>query len=232
MSLVSIYMNHRGPFALSLTVEVPGKKGGEPDLRSSYLAGPFNAEEAHEESRVLVNASNGERVSSIHVFSCTEHQFIGAMYKRGCEYRPWSEDLCDYQRGLELPDAQTDDIDPAALLPEQGQPLRPVDAADDGGVPVQAVPAHRPVRRLPAEARTAPPRRVGLPLELDPGNAERWPGGPGAALVREALERLKQATGRDLAAAIADDCMKAGIGFPASLISRLKQGGFLREATE
>ena len=83
--------------------------------------------------------------------------------------------------------------------------------------------------KIAAGPRTQRPRAA---LELDPGNAERWPKSEGATIVRNALEAGGPATASDLAQRVAADCAKVGVAFPASLISRLKQGGFLREVSE
>lgn len=228
-----IYGRHRGPYSLLLGRERPGKKGLE--QFTDRLSGPFSAEEAHEEARMLVGDSR-ENVTDVHVFSEGEGQFTGAFYRRGEIYVPWAELRdADLQAagfntegldgGMELPGER----DEAALLSGGPQPLRQMDDPVDGQLPERTVSAHRPVRRVPPQSQAAAgAKRKGAVIELDPGNAERWPASKGAQIVRAAIEETPAAAG-DLAKRLAEPLKAVGVEFPASLISRLKQGGFLRE---
>ena len=114
--------------------------------------------------------------------------------------------------------------------------MREVDAPVERSVPKRSVSRDRPVRDVPPQApaakRTPPAPRRRAALELDPGHAEAWPRSEGAQIVRASLDKDGPATAGDLAARVAADCAKVGVAFPASLISRLKQGGFLREVSE
>jgi hypothetical protein len=76
----------------------------------------------------------------------------------------------------------------------------------------------------PAVHRT--PRR---PIELNPERLAEFPTHAGAAIVRRALERLGAASAVDLGKEIAAECAAIDIAFPAAMVSRLKQAGFLRE---
>lgn len=87
-----IYARHRGPFSLLLTRDVLLK--GKEVQKADHVKGPFTAEEAHEESRMLVNDPR-DNVLQVHVFSDTEGQFCGAFYKRGEEYKTWEEEKTD-----------------------------------------------------------------------------------------------------------------------------------------
>lgn len=226
-----IYDRHRGPYSLLLSRAVPGK-GGKVEEQTDHVKGPFGAEEAHEEARMLVEDPR-ENVTSVHVFSITEGQFCGAFYKRGETYPAWGS-LAQVVKeepsgGMELSDQR----DAPALLPGREEPVRQVDDPVDERVPTAAVSKPRPVRRVPAEVPAAAgAKRRGAILELDPGNAERWPGSKGASIVRAALEKGLRGTASELAKALAADLTAAGVEFPASLISRLKQGGFIREVQE
>lgn len=221
-----IYDRHRGPYWLLLTRETPTKKGVEHS--TDRIEGPLSAEEAHEEARILVNDAKDNVVDAM-VFSSTEGQFTGAIYRRGETYRPWHEEESRARRV-----EPSDQRDEAALLPGGPEPLREVVDPVERGLPAATVPRRRPVRDVPAKdpalQRAAGPRGNRPALELDPGNAERWPKSEGAGIVRATLEAIGRATAADLAQRIAADCAKVGVAFPASLISRLKQGGFLREA--
>lgn len=69
---------------------------------------------------------------------------------------------------------------------------------------------------------------------LDNGNAEQWPRSKGPQILRAWFESEpgRVATVPEIVAACGPALTEAGIQFPASLISRLKQGGFLVPATE
>jgi hypothetical protein len=197
----SIYGRHAGPYSLLLTRESGGKQF------SDHLAGPYSAEEAHEEARKLVADPKGNTIQ-VFVNSITEGQFIGALYERGKRYASWTE---------------MRDAEGAALDAEK--PEAPSEASADAAEVPAVKKAMAP--KLEAKAPRAPRSRGGI-LELDPGNAERWPNSKGAALVRSALEELGAATAADLAARLAEPLKAANVAFPASLISRLKQAGLLR----
>lgn len=228
-----IYDRHRGPFSLLLTREVAGKKG-QVAQQGDHLKGPMSAEEAHEEACLLVNDPR-ENIVQIHVYSDSENQFCGAFYKRGGEYKSWEEET---DGRLEFPDECT----PPTLLRGREEPVQEVDAAVDSDVPTEALLPAGPVRDLPAE-KPATPRAVkpsklpgdrfpvvrGRSLELDGGNAERWPKSQGAQVVRAFYEGGKRATAAEVVATLGSQLRALGVEFPGSLVSRLKQGGFLKE---
>ena len=110
----------------------------------------------------------------------------------------------------------------------------PTPQADRGpnGEPAPEAPA-KPARR--PKAAKLPGDRFpvvrGKQLELDPGCAEPWPGNEATASVRRFFEEPdKKATAAEVIAAIGVAKFKEfGVEHPGSLISRLKQKGFLRE---
>lgn len=229
-----IYARHRGPYSLLVSRTVPGK-GGKPKETTDKVKGPFSAEDAHEEARMLVNDPR-DNVVDIHVFSDSEGQFVGAHYKRGVEYPSWAslaevglDDERENDEGrVELPDERPD----AALLSGGEEPLQKVVAPLKQRVPKPAVPSRGLVRNVPPQSQAAAgTKRKGAVLELDPGNAERWPASKGAAIVRAAIER-ERGTASELAKRLTAELNAVGVEFPASLISRLKQGGFLREVQD
>lgn len=219
---VEIYQRHRGPFSLLITRQGVGKKGSDACER---VRGPFSAEEAHEEARLLVGDPR-DNVTDAFVFSDGEGQFIGAFYKRGEEYAPYGDELARYQAGLELPDERSE----AALLPRGPEPVQPVDAPLDGGVPTATVPSRRSVRSVPpqgAAARSAP-RRAGTALCL--GTVEGWPKAEAAQLLlRMFSEPGFHATSVEIVTAAGATIIGHGVQHPASLVSRLKQAGHLKE---
>lgn len=248
-SVREIYGRHRGPYSLLLGRSVVGKGGRVEDV-SDRLVGPYNAEEAHEKARALVGDPK-DNVADVHVFSISEGQFTGAFYTRGKTYESWAvlrerdlteagyDDMKETTDGrMELPQPAGDEptAGTAALLsvdaeqPAGDEPVRPDDALRDTGHAPKAIPRSRPVRNVPPQSQAAAgAKRKGVVLEFDPGNAERWPTSKGASIVRTALEGGLTGTASELAKALAADLTAAGVEFPASLISRLKQGGFLRE---
>ncbi len=207
---------------------------------SDYLGGPFGAKDAHEKCRELIEAPGP--VIGVHVFSLTESQFIGAYYKRGDSQQPWHE-LEEPDERVELqtqapPEGETD----AAPLqdepegPADDEPVRPGDALRDASPAAPAVPRDRAVRSVPPKKQAAP-RALGVArtqttLELDPGNAEQWPKSETAQTVRAFLDGGKRATSKDICEALGPKLTALGVAFPASLVSRLKQGGLLRPSTE
>lgn len=219
----SIYARHRGPFSILLTREVAGKKN-KMEQASDRVEGHFNAEEAHEEARVLVNSPK-ENVLQAFVFSDSEGQFIGAFYERGQAIKRWSEEQEEEdERRLELPDTSQPRV-PAALLREREESVRKVDAAGNNSMPKAAGPKRRPVRDVPQKAAAGPKRSRGGPLTLGEGD---WPKSEGVQLVRATIEGV-QLTTAELIEKITPGCMKLGVAFPASLVSRLKQAGLLKE---
>lgn len=229
----AIYDRHRGPYSLVLVRETIGPKG-KVTQDCDRLRGPFSAEDAHEESRLLVNCAK-DNVVSVSVYSETEGQYIGAFYKKGEHYKPWHEEGEDGR--LELPDER-----PApTLLQGKQKPVQKVDDPLDADVPARAASVpDRPVRDVPDEAQPKPRKSAKLPgdrfpvvrgksLELDLGNAERWPKSEAAQIVRAFYEEPgKRATPAEVVAALGDQLKALGVEHPASLVSRLKQGGFLK----
>jgi hypothetical protein len=240
-NMMEMYLRHRGPYSLLLTI-LQETKGKQTVISGDKPLGPMNAERAHAEACRLVTDPES-KVTAVFVFSDTEGQHIGAQYKRGETYRPWHEMKEEVQRegGMELSDQR-----PAATLLQGGpEPLRPVDAAVERSVPAEAVPSAGPVRDVPEEAaprkRPAPtklpgdrfPAVRGRALALDASTSDRWPKSAPAQLVKGWFEEGdKRATAAEVIQAIGPKLQALGMAHPASLVSRLKQGGFLKEVSE
>jgi hypothetical protein len=218
---IDIFMRHRGKFSLVLTVP----KGS----KTARVEG-LNAERAHNEAIALVTTGDA---TEVYVYSDSEGCFIGAFYKRGIEYRSWEDELAAYHSRLELSDER-----PTPTLLQGGpEPVRPVDDPDDERVQAGPVPGDGPVRDVPAKAaakpravRTppAPKARVGLTIGEDDG----WPKSEAAQAIHSLFGRVedgKVLTSPEICAALAPRLAELGVQFPASLVSRLKQNGFLKE---
>jgi hypothetical protein len=241
-SVKEIYYRHRGPYEFLLS-----SRNAKGEDVTTHHVGPFNMQEAHSTAIDLVTKPGGN-IFAVWVFSKTEGQFTGAFYKRNDDqraevYAPWHEleepdgpgttaEKPDADRGVELPDER----EAPALLPEREEPLPAMDDSVDASLPEGTVPGGGPVRDLPPQEpaqprvkRIGPPRRTGRALEL--GAAEGWPKSEAAQIVRTFMEG-KRLTSVEIVAAIGAELTGLGVQFPASLISRLKQGGFLREVTE
>jgi len=84
----------------------------------------------------------------------------------------------------------------------------------------------------PAPRRDPKPaarRTRGATLVL--GKTDGWPKSHGAQIVLQFFRHPdRQATAQDVVSAVGDQLKAAGIEFPGSLVSRLKQAGFLTEA--
>lgn len=215
-SKIQVYMNHQGPFT-GVAYDAKGKKI---DLIEGH------AQKVHDEACAAVSTGKAQ---DVFVYSNKEGQFIGAFYKRGGTYRLWSEDLAEYQAGLELPAQRPE----AALLQGGDEPLRQVDDPVDASVPGGTVPGPRPVRSVPPKApsqpRTPPPPRARVTLGV--GKTEGWPKSEGATLVRGLMDDGTLRSSPEICEAIGAQLIAAGVQFPASLVSRLKQNGFLKEAS-
>lgn len=239
-SIKEIYARHRGPFQFLLSTRLKNGQSG-----TKHDPGPFSAKDAHAAALDWINKFDD--IEAVFVFSKSEGQFTGAFYKKGGTdarvYRPWHE--------LEEPDGRRVELhrneeplasDPApALLSRSSEPVQEMDAADGRGLPAEPVPQARPVRNLPAKEPTqpraqraagSPPRRASRALEVNPDKTEGWPKSEGAGIVRAWLEEHKRGTPAEIVAAVGPRLIELNVQFPASLISRLKQGGLLREAHE
>jgi hypothetical protein len=235
-----IYARHRGPFTLMVTREREEK--GRKVQSTETLKERFSAEDAHEESRLMVNRTN-DNILDVYVFSATEGQFIGACYKRGDEFRSWTE------LGEPIIEEASDPFVHQVAAEVAPEPGEVVIQKDPWNVPAEPPAAEPPAAEPPAAAPAAPtlmedarqamtpkekkPRQAPAPrkrvaLELDPGNAERWPNSEAAQLVRSEIE-AGPVTATELAERISERCKALGVAHPASLISRLKQAGLLRQ---
>lgn len=227
----ALYARHRGPYSLLLSTATEKKVKGETVLvpGTNRNKGPMSAEEAHDTARMLVGDPR-DNVTAAFVFSDTEGQFIGAYYERGQDIPAWDEARAVSAVTRLAPTAPSE-TEPLVHGDEGdvGEPVRGVDA--DGAVPAQ--PDARSAKPRPsALPRMPPPARKAVALQAATGAAE-WPKSRGPQILREwfAAEPGRRATVPDIVAACGPALTEAGIQFPASLISRLKQGGFLVPAT-
>lgn len=226
-SLKKIYDNHQGPYSLQIVREMDKK--GKPAQGIGHIDGPFSAEEAHEEARLLVKDPK-DTVVEVFVFSIKEGQFIGCFYKRGEAIRPWHEEVEAYER-LELAQQRGE----AALVPGREEPLRSVDDPVLPGVPADAIPPPAGVRDVPKKEKPAGGTK--LPGDRFPavrgraltiGDTEGWPKSAPAQKVRGWFAG-RTGTSAELVQALGPELKEMGVEFPASLVSRLKQKGLLKE---
>lgn len=231
-----IYDRHPGLYHAVVDRQVAGKKDGSIKLETRNVPG-LNAAEVRQLARIEIEK---DKSVTIYVYSEREQQHLLWYDCDSLNFLTEDDGKGEPDGRVELPDQREE----AAPLRRRKKSVRPVDDPVDGSVSAETVSGDGPVRDVPEEKqpraegvrrrdsqRAAPPRRVGRALELDGGNAERWPKSEGAQIVRAALERVGRATVAELTAMLAADLAKAGVGFPGSLISRLKQGGFLKEVT-
>lgn len=90
-------------------------------------------------------------------------------------------------------------------------------------------PVAAPVVTVVAPTTPKPERRP-RGAQLVVGKADRWPTSKGAQIVRQFFHPGRRATAQEIVGAVGEQLKAAGIEFPGSLVSRLKQGGFLTEA--
>lgn len=229
-SVIEIFNRHRGPYSIMLTLP----KGS----KTVRVQGPMSAERAHKES--IAHITSGDATESF-VMSDYEGAFIGAFYKRGTEYRSWEDELGRMEL-RDVPRRAADPEDETALVPEREEPVPPVVAVADSSVPDEPLPGSGPVRDLPPEApakqpakqrvkRATPPApkpRVGLTIGEDDG----WPKSEAAQAVHSLFGRVEDGrvlTSPEICEALGPQLETLGVKFPASLVSRLKQNGFLKE---
>lgn len=207
----AIYDRHRGPYCIMLIREIVSAKKDKAIPTSDLLNGPFNAEEAHEEARMLVTDPR-ENVTGAYVYSLTENQHIGAIYKRGETYATW----------LDLPTPA-----PAAEAVREPEHEMPDWAKTPAAAPAAAAPAPRPVEATAPAAKAATVRRKGAALGV--GRDEGWPSSEAAQTVRAFFDKTPTAAPAEIIAALGTKLNDLGVAHPASLVSRLKQAGFLKE---
>lgn len=212
-SFREIYGRHRGPYSLMLSRQVA--EGKKTISKNDHLPGPFSAEEAHEEARMLVTDPR-ENVTAAFVYSETEGQFIGAVYNRGTEvYRPWAE-----ERAEALAAAGMNDFDAAT---EQPVPAAPQ--------PAPAAPkVERPMAKAAGTTPT-PPKKISRPLTLAEGAEAKWPKSEPNQIIL-AHFKSEKTTAKDAAEKLGPHLIELGMAHPASAISRLKQNGLLVEVSD
>lgn len=200
---------HRGPYLFSVTR--PGKK---PGFRTSqWLPGRMDKDDVYEEAMALLRDPRDE-ILGVSVWSDREDQFVMSFPRHQAEREP------------------ADAVLQAAERPAAADFQLAVET--DGPVQQAAEPKAKPARPPKPEKKPGDrfPAFRGRALELDPGNAERWPKSKGAQMVRDFFERDgRRATAAEISQALATDLKLVGVEFPGSLVSRLKQAGFLREVS-
>jgi hypothetical protein len=198
INLRQIYDRHQGPYVILLIrTDAKGKQ------TSDRVLGTHRAEFAHQQAVDLVT-QDGD-VTTAYIFSDTEGQFTGALYRRGETYASWVN-------------APLDDAPPAAPK------LKDLISNKAPAAPRAPRPAKLPGDRFPVMR--------GRPLTKDPAKDNDWPKSAPAQLVRSHFD-LKgatySATSAELVAEIGQALQELGMAHPASLISRLKQSGLLTE---
>lgn len=228
INLRGIYDRHQGPYSILMTrVDAKG------NLFTDRITGSsMRAQAVHEKAVDLVAGRDPKftNVDAVYVFSDTEGQFTGALYKQGEEYADW-------QRIPELDDAPPVTAKPRRTAKERvaeevSTMLAGAQALGDGDVqvgleqalkpPPKAKPARLPGDRFPAMR--------GRPLVAVPEG--KWPPSAPAQFVRSFFGQQPEgysATSAELVQAIGQSLTDLGVQFPASLISRLKQSGLLKE---
>jgi len=238
--VIEIYLRHRGPYVLLLTRQGTGTKHNASGLTTDRARGPFNAEEAHDEARMLVNDPR-DSVIDVHVFSESEQQFIGAMYRRGTTYDSYVDLKTAYQRRNDERMESSDQLSKSTLVRERNVPLPEMDDLVDAVMPAEPVPEHSAVPDVQPEARRAPrakreptkkpgdrfPTVRGRALTL--GDSTEWPKAESAQLVRSLLETRAPLTIAEIVQAIGPQLNALGVQVPKALVSRLKQAGLLKE---
>lgn len=210
-SYCAIYLNHRGPFSIMIIRETTKK---DKVLASSECVdGPFTAEEAHDEARMLVTDPR-ENVASAFIYSNSEQQHIGAVYKRGETYKTWEEEVGLYRMEQDTPQREV------PLLSGRDEPVQGV------GIEHSAAAAATPERTVPVVPAKTRKRGSALVVAKD-----GWPKSEAAQAVRGYFDQHSEATPTDIMAALGSKLNGMGVAHPASLISRLKQAGFLKEQT-
>lgn len=228
-----IYDRHQGPYSILMTRE--DDKGR---LFTDRITGSaMRAQATHEKAIELISGRDPKftNVDAVFVFSDTEGQFTGALYKRGEAYAAWEHipvlddapPVAKVKPRLTVKEAAAKTY-PAANAIVQADTAAAAGLVGhtmvDGDVPTpkKERPAKLPGDRFPAMR--------GRPLVAVPeGN---WPKSAPAQFVRSFFGQQPpdySATSAELVAAIGQSLTDLGVQFPASLISRLKQAGLLKE---
>jgi hypothetical protein len=239
-----IYDRHQGPYVLLLTRV--DNKGAEFSDRITDIS--LRAQAAHEKAIELIENRDPKKpdVTRVFVFSETEGQFTGALYQRGEAYAAWQhlpmDDAAPAPRAVVKRATVKETAAktyPAANAIVQGEAaaaagltghtmvdgdLVAAGLADSPRVPKLQRPAKLPGDRFPVMR--------GRPLVHDPEGS--WPKSAPAQFVKSFFGQQPpdySATSAELVAAIGQSLTDLGVQFPASLISRLKQAGLLKEKT-
>jgi hypothetical protein len=94
-----------------------------------------------------------------------------------------------------------------------------------------STPAAVAIAVAPATPRRDPkPEKRTRGAKLVIGKRDGWPASKGAQIVRQFFHPDRQATTQEIVGAVGEQLKAEGIEFPGSLVSRLKQAGFLTEA--
>jgi hypothetical protein len=232
-----IYDRHQGPYVLLLLREDAKGKQFTDRITGSAL----RAQAAHEKALDLINDRDPLKtdVQNVFVFSDTEGQFTGALYKRGEEYAAWEhlaiDDAPPVSTIVKKP-KRTLTIKEAVALADDAQvedmpTNRPPGAGRAGTMETEDVPTPPKVRPTKLPGDRFPVMR-GRPLVHVPEG--EWPKSAPAQFVKSYFGQQPtdySATSAELVAAIGPSLIEIGVQFPASLISRLKQAGLLKEKT-
>jgi len=236
-----IYDRHQGPYVLLLLREdAKGKQF------TDRITGSLRAQAAHEKAVDLVYGRDPKYtdVDSVFVFSDTEGQFTGALYKCGEDYAAWEHLPIDdsspassakpKRTGLTVKEGA---VKNAIVQAEAAEAAGFVGHTMVDGDKIESPTTHAGVPR-PKKERPAKlpgdrfPVMRGRPLVHNPEG--EWPKSAPAQFVKSFFGQQGpeySATSAELVAAIGTSLTDLGVQFPASLISRLKQAGLLKEKT-
>lgn len=209
-----IYDRHQGPYVLLLVrQDAKGKQFTDRVTGSS-----LRAQAAHETAVDLITATDGKNGDVTHafVFSDTEGQFIGALYRRGEAYAPW-EHLA---------------IDDAPRTTPKARRVATAPSGEEGTVTEMTAPSAPPKPPRVKTPGSRFPAMRGRALAMTQDADAKWPASKPAQMVKAHFEfkgPTYSATSPELVADIGPALKEIGVEFPASLISRLKQAGLLVE---
>jgi len=233
-----IYDRHQGPYVLLLLREdAKGKQF------TDRITGSLRAQAAHEKAVDLVYGRDPKYtdVDSVFVFSDTEGQFTGALYKCGEDYAAWEHLPIDdsspassakpKRTGLTVKEGAARSVVNAIVQAETAEAAGFVGHHEVDGDKVASVPKPKKERPAKLPGDRFPVMR-GRPLVHNPEG--EWPKSAPAQFVKSFFGQQPpdySATSAELVAAIGQSLTDLGVQFPASLISRLKQAGLLKEKT-
>lgn len=228
-----IYDRHQGPYVLLLLRT--NAKGEQ--FTDRMTGSSLRAQAAHEKAIDLINDRDPAKtdVQNVFVFSDTEGQFTGALYKRGEAYADWQH-LSELDDDMPARPKRTGLTVKEAVALADATPLQRTTVAEQlDAVESPTTHAGLPTPRKPRATKLPGDRfpvMRGRPLVHNPEG--KWPTSAPGQLVKSHFDMKGpgySATTAELLSEIGPALTELGVGFPSSLISRLKQSGLLKEIT-